>query len=63
MSGTSSVVKSNSVSISNTNLPVVEYEGQRVVTFAMVDKVHQRPCGTASRNYRKNRPKFIEEKQ
>ncbi len=48
------------VTIQNTQIPVVEYQGKRVVTFAMIDKVHQRPEGTASRNFKSNRKHFIE---
>ncbi|MBT0731283.1 ORF6N domain-containing protein, partial [Rosenbergiella nectarea subsp. apis] len=35
----------NAITLSNQNLPLVEYKGQRVVTFAMVDQAHQRPNG------------------
>lgn len=47
------------IRINNNTLPVVEYAGQRVVTFAMIDEVHQRPEGTASRNFKEHRPRFI----
>ena len=50
----------NAITIQNVELPVVEIEGQRVVTLSMVDKVRQRPEGTASRNFREHRPRFIE---
>lgn len=33
--------------------------GQRVVTFKDIDKVHERPEGTASRNFRENKEYFI----
>jgi hypothetical protein len=46
------------VQVANSTLPLVEYQGQRVVTFAMVDQVHSRPVGTAKRNFRKNRDRF-----
>ena len=49
------------VAIGDTSLSVIEYRGKRVVTFAMVDQVHHRPVGTASRNFRSNRERFIEE--
>jgi hypothetical protein len=39
----------NTVTINNKQLPAVEYRGQRVVTLAMIDEVHQRPDGTAGR--------------
>ncbi|MBT0730756.1 ORF6N domain-containing protein, partial [Rosenbergiella nectarea subsp. apis] len=35
----------NAITLSNQDLPLVEYKGQRVVTFAMVDQAHQRPNG------------------
>jgi len=38
----------------------VDYQGQRVITFEMVDRVHERPLGTASRNFKNNRDKFVE---
>ena len=52
--------KMNTITIQNVELPVIEIEGQRVVTLSMVDKVHQRPEGTASRNFREHRQRFIE---
>ena len=51
---------SPTVSIHGQHIPIVEFNGQRVVTLAMVDKVHQRPDGTAGRNFRENRQRFIE---
>lgn len=53
-------VKNQLITIGATTVPVIEYRGKRVVTFAMVDQVHQRPEGTASRNFRSNRERFIE---
>jgi len=47
------------VTIHNTQLPVVEYRGQRVVTLAMIDQVHERPDDTAGRNFREHRDRFI----
>jgi hypothetical protein len=41
-------------------MPLVEYQGQRVVTFAMVDEAHQRPDGTARVTFSRNRTRFIE---
>ncbi|MDH1012324.1 ORF6N domain-containing protein [Pseudomonas nicosulfuronedens] len=49
----------NSVSINSKQVPVVEFNGQRVVTLAMIDLVHERPDGTAGRNFRENRDRFI----
>lgn len=48
------------VTIGSTQIPVVIYQDQPVVTFAMIDKVHQRPEGTASRNFRSNRERFTD---
>lgn len=46
--------------INNTELSVKVYQGQRVVTFKDIDTVHERPEGTAGRNFRENKDKFIE---
>jgi len=50
------------VSIQGTDLQRVEYKGETVVTFAQVDEVHERPNGTAGRNFRDNRKRFHEGK-
>ena len=49
------------VAIGDISLSVIEYRGKRVVTFAMVDQVHQRPERTAFRNFHSNRERFVEE--
>lgn len=49
----------NEIQINNTSFPVVEYAGQRVVTFAMIDRVHGRPEGTARAAFNRNRTHFI----
>ncbi|MCI8396188.1 MAG: ORF6N domain-containing protein [Clostridia bacterium] len=51
---------SNLVKINSRELQTKEYKGQRVVTFKDIDLVHERVEGTASRNFRENRDKFIE---
>lgn len=43
-----------------TDLLIKEYKQQRVVTFKDIDELHQRPEGTAGRNFRENRENFIE---
>ena len=48
------------ISIGNNQIPLVMYRDQPVVTLAMIDQVHQRPEGTASRNFRSNRERFTE---
>ena len=47
--------------INNVPLKIKEYNGQRVVTFRDIDMVHNRPEGTAGRNFRKNREHFIKD--
>lgn len=49
------------VKVNKTDLEVKVFKGQRVVTFKDIDSVHQRPCGTASRNFKTNRKHFIED--
>ena len=49
-----------SITVADTALPIVEVDGRRVVTLAMVDKVHGRPDGTARRNFNTNRERLIE---
>ncbi|OQW93023.1 MAG: hypothetical protein BWK79_13330 [Beggiatoa sp. IS2] len=50
------------IEIFGTEIPIIEYQGQRVITFAIIDKVHQRPEGTAKDRFRKNRKRFVEGK-
>ena len=45
----------NSITVQNSRMPLVEYQGQRVVTVAMVDEVHQRPKGTVAAAIRRHR--------
>lgn len=45
--------------IQGTEIQIKDYKGKRVVTFKDIDLVHKRPIGTASRNFRHNRDKFI----
>lgn len=49
----------NAIMVGNHSLPIKEYNNVRVVTFKDIDMVHERPDGTASRNFRKNREYFI----
>lgn len=48
------------VHVANADLPFIEYHRQPVVTFAMIDAVHQRPERTARRNFDSNRKHFVE---
>jgi len=50
----------NIIKINNNPIQIKEYNGQRVVTFKDIDLVHNRPEGTAGRNFRENRNRFIE---
>lgn len=52
--------KRNVVKINNHNLEVKEFKNQRVVTFQDIDRVHERPDGTAKRNFSENKERFIE---
>lgn len=49
------------VHIQNTDISVKEYRGQRVVTLKDVDMVHERPEGTAKRNFSAHREHFIKD--
>lgn len=50
----------NIIQIMDTPIQIKEWAGQRVITFQDIDTVHKRERGTASRNFRENRDKFIE---
>lgn len=49
------------ITINKRDLSVKEYDGQRVVTFKDIDMIHKRPEGTAGRNFRNNKERFIED--
>lgn len=38
----------------------LEYRNQRVITLELIDRLHERPPGTASRNFHENRDRFTE---
>ncbi|MDY3006018.1 ORF6N domain-containing protein [Anaerococcus porci] len=48
------------VKINNQNVERKIFNNQPVITFKDIDKVHERPQDTASRNFRKNKKHFIE---
>jgi hypothetical protein len=50
----------NSIKICNSEITVKEYQGKRVVTLKDIDACHQRPEGTAKRNFAHNRKHLIE---
>lgn len=51
---------SNVVTINNVDLPIKEFNSERVITFKDMDMLHQRKEGSAKRNFMNNRDKFIE---
>lgn len=53
------MINNTLVHIGNADILIKEYKGQRVVTFKDIDMVHERPEGTADRNFRENKDKFI----
>lgn len=53
---------SNLVEINNITLGIKEYNGQRVITFKDIDRVHERPDGTARKAFNRNRKRLIENK-
>jgi hypothetical protein len=48
------------IQINGKDIKIKEYKGQRVITFKDIDEVHERPEGTASRNFSQNKHRFIE---
>lgn len=55
-------VKERSVTIVDTTIPILEHKDQRVITLAMMDKIHHRAEGTARRNFTDNKEKLEEGK-
>ena len=53
---------SKEIVINKHSLQVKQYNGQNVVTFKEIDLCHERPSGTAGRNFRANKQHFIEGK-
>ncbi|MBF0400810.1 MAG: ORF6N domain-containing protein [Magnetococcales bacterium] len=52
-------VETQLITIGEATVPVIEYQGRRVVTFAMVDQVHHRPEGTARKRFNDNKERII----
>ncbi len=48
------------VNINKTDITVKEYQGKRVVTLKDIDLCHNRPDGTARRNFNQNKQHLIE---
>jgi hypothetical protein len=51
----------NVVNIMGKAVERIEYKGQPVLTFRMVDELHERPSSTARQAFNRNRDKLIEE--
>lgn len=49
----------SAISINQAELPAVEFDGQRMVTFSMIDTAHQRPKGTAKAAFGRHRYRFV----
>lgn len=47
------------ITIANTEMAIIEYKGQRVLTLAMIDQVHNRPEGTARKRFSDHRERFV----
>lgn len=47
------------VKVGNNDLQVREWNGQRVITFKDIDTVHERPEGTARRNFAENKSRLV----
>lgn len=52
-------MNTTSVLISGHEIQRITYQDEPVVTFAIIDKIHERPEGTAGRTFRENRQRFI----
>jgi len=50
--------QSTTITIRGHQVPIIEYQGQRVATLAMIDGVHKRPAGTAKRNFNENKARL-----
>ena len=48
--------------INSSTVTPIEYKGQRVITFKMIDQVHVRPQGTALRNFTANKDRLVQDK-
>lgn len=50
----------NEITICGQPLTIREYEGQRVVMFKDIDRVHGRPANTACNRFNSNKKRFVE---
>ena len=47
------------VNIEGKSIERIEYKGQPVITFRMIDELHERPEGTARKSFHRNKDQFI----
>lgn len=59
-SGLSGNLPVQTVNVAGIDVDRLTYKGMPVVTFAMVDRVHQRPDSTARQTFNRNRGRFVE---
>ena len=50
----------STLQINSVEVPVIEYIGERVLPFKLIDQVHGRLEGTAKENFKNNRERFLE---
>lgn len=53
-------MRKTNITINESVLLLVEYQGQRVITFEMIDHVHRRKKGTAKRAWSYHRERFVQ---
>ncbi len=53
---------SQDLKINSSTVTPIEYKGQRVVTFKMIEEIHQLKDGNVNRNFTRNKERFIEGK-
>lgn len=51
---------SDVMTVENTEMQIREYNGQRVVTFKDIDRVHKNKAGAARRNFNRNKKRFMQ---
>lgn len=50
------------ITINNHNLKIIEFKNERIVSFDDIDHLHDRPTGTARRNFNANKSRFSHNK-
>ena len=54
------MVNVNTIEVNGYDMPIKEFQGKRVVTLKDIDLCHERPDGTARRNFNQNKQHLIE---